>query len=205
MFKGKKCVRCEGKVKDSYDFCPYCGLDLMNPEKDEQDFGMLGKNNQVQGAPMVGGLGGFGITDKMINSIFNSLAKNIEKQMQNMDPEVQTMPNGIKIRLGPQGQQKKPKKNVRKGITEEQINRMAGMPRTEAKANVRRLSDKVVYDLSAPGVESVDDVFVSKLESGYEVKAIGKKKVYVNSLPVNLPLRGFSVSEKGLKVEFGLH
>ena len=59
--------------------------------------------------------------------------------------------------------------------------------------------------MKAPGIESVEDVFISKLESGYEVKAIGKKKVYVNSLPVNLPLRGYGIDvSKGLMVEFGL-
>jgi len=206
MFNGKKCARCEGKTKDSYDFCPYCGLDLGNPEKDLEDFGMLGKNNDVKGYPLVGGLGGFGITDRMIDSLFKNVVKSLEKQMKNVDlgPEVQSFPNGIKIRLGGQPQKKAKRKEVRKTITDEQVKRMSKLPRVEAKANVRRLSDKVVYELNAPGVEDVDDVFVSKLENGYEVKVIGKKKVYVNSLPVNLPLKGYRLSDKGLTVEFGL-
>ena len=79
---------------------------------------------------------------------------------------------------------------------------MSNLPRAPAKTSVRRLSDKVVYELSAPGIESVEDVFVSKLENGYEIKAIGGKKVYVNSLPVNLQLKGFSISENKLLVEF---
>jgi len=205
MFKGKKCKRCESKIKDIFDFCPYCGLDLRNPEKDMEDFGMLGKNNDVRGYPLVGGLGGFGVTDRMISSLFNSLVKNLEKQMKDVDPEVQSFPNGIKIRFGPAGRkQEKDRKQVRRTITQEQIRRMSKLPRVEAKADVRRLSDKVVYEIKAPGIESTDDVFVSKLESGYEVKAIGKKKVYVNSLPVNLPLKGFTITNKGLTVEFGL-
>ena len=72
------------------------------------------------------------------------------------------------------------------------------------KTNVRRLSDKVVYELKTTGIESVDDVFVSKLESGYEIKAIGNKKVYVNSLPVSLPMKGYSISDAGITVEFAL-
>jgi len=212
MFKGKRCKRCENKIKDSFDFCPYCGLDLINPERDQKEFGMLGKNNEVRGYPMVGG-GGFGITDKIAERVLKNfmksmpdLMRNLEKQMQDMDPEVQNIPNGIKIRFGPGGmqQRQKQKRPVRKSITQEQIKRMAKLPRAEAKSEVRRFSDKVVYDIKASGIESVDDVFVSKLESGYEVKAIGTKKVYVNSIPVNLPLKGFSLHEKGLKVEFGL-
>ena len=58
------------------------------------------------------------------------------------------------------------------------------MPRAEAKTKLRRLSDKVVYEIAAQGIESPDDVLISKLESGYEIKAIGKKKIYVNTIPM---------------------
>ncbi len=205
MFKGRKCQRCEGKIKDSYDFCPYCGLDMRNPEKDMDDFGLLGKNNDIKGYPLAGGMGSFGITDRMINSIFKSLMKSMESQMKDLNPsDVENFPNGIKIRFGPAVQKKKEPKKVKKTITEEQIKRMSKLPRAEAKTNVRRLNDKVIYEIGAAGVEHVDDVFVSKLESGYEVKAIGKKKVYVNSIPVNLPFKGYRINEKGLVVEFGL-
>ena len=68
MFESKKCSKCEGKLKDVYSFCPYCGVDLRNPEADMRDFGMLGKNDELFGAPLTGGLGGMGISDKMISS-----------------------------------------------------------------------------------------------------------------------------------------
>ncbi|MCH7568376.1 MAG: hypothetical protein IIA87_03055 [Nanoarchaeota archaeon] len=204
MFKGKmKCMQCKSKISDSFDFCPYCGLDLRNPESDMREFGMLGKN-EIVGYPLTGGFGGFGITDKMLSSLFGSLVKTLEKQMKNVDAEVESLPNGIKIRFGVPVEKKKASRKDKRGITTEQIERMAGLPRVEAKTNIRRLSDKVIYELKSPGIESVNDVFVSKLESGYEVKSIGKKKVYVNSLPVNLPLKGYSITDKGLTIEFGL-
>jgi len=209
MFKKKPtCLRCKSKVSDSFDFCPYCSLDLRDPEKDMKDFGLLGKN-EVVGHPLVGGFGGLGITDKMINSLFKTLVKTLDKQMNEMkegkdlDTEVESFPNGVRISFGAP-RKKTSRKASKKGLTKDQLDRMSGLPRVEAKTNVRRLSDKVVYELKAPGVESVEDIFVSKLESGYEVKAIGRKKVYVNSLPINLPLKGFTVTDKGLTVEFGL-
>ena len=216
MFNSNKCKRCEGKLKDSFSFCPYCGMDLRNVN-DDQDFGMLGRNDEIYGAPSTGG-GSFGFTDKMIGNVFNSLMKNLEKQMKNMDfekideqmkglnPEVQRFPNGIRISVGgPIAQQKKKhEKPTAKVITEEQVSRMSKLPRGEAKTDVRRFSDRVVYELSAQGVENIDDIFVSKLERGYEVKAIGKKKVYVNSLPVNLPLKRFFVKDNLVTIEFGL-
>lgn len=194
-------------IKESYSFCPCCGFDLKNPEKDLKEFGMLGKNN-LEGYPAVGG-GSFGFGDKIIEKMLNGILKNIpdimkgfEKQMENMDSEVEQMPNGIRIQFGV------PKKHIRKEskkkeITQNQINKMVGKPRVEAKSNIRRLSDKIVYELNASGIEDVNDVFISKLENGYEVKAIGKNKVYVNTLPVNLPLRGYKIDKKSLVVEFG--
>ncbi len=207
MFKKNYCNKCEGKLKDSYNYCPYCGLDLRNPEKDMRDFGVIGKNN-LEGTPLVGGGGtGFGITDKMISSVMNSLIKNLGKQFDNMDSQnVKSSPKGIQIRFGapPKSAQQKKKEIIEKEITSEQIKRMSKLPRSEAKTNVRRFSDKVVYDLKASGIEDVKDIFVSKLESGYEIKAIGKTKVYVNSIPVNLPLKKYSLSKSGMSVEFGL-
>jgi len=205
-----KCVRCEGKLKEEYSFCPFCGMDLRNPEKDMQDFGALGRNN-VQGHPMIGG-GSLGITDKMINSIFNSLMKGFEKQMgdvenvggNDFEPEVQNLPNGIRIKINPGMKKKSSKKRAQKMISQEQVERMSNLPRTEAKTDVRRFSDKVVYELKMPGVEDVQDIFITKLESGYEVKAIGKNRVYVNSIPVNLPLKNYRVKDKVVSVEFGL-
>jgi hypothetical protein len=204
MFNKPKCGRCSSKIKDSFDFCPYCGVDLRNPEKDAKEFGLLGKNEFQGGAPLTGGFGGLGITDRMINSLMKSIVNALDKQMKDIEPgNIQNMPNGVKIQFGIPPQRKKEKKQT-KAITQEQIERMSGLPRVEAKTDVRRFSNRVVYEIKAPGVESVEDVFVSKLESGYEVKAIGKKKVYVNSIPVNLPLKSYTLSEEGLLVEFGL-
>ncbi len=84
----------------------------------------------------------------------------------------------------------------------EQLKKMGSLPRTEAKTSVKRFGDKVVYELATPGVNSANDVFVSKLESGYEIKAIGNKKIYVNSVPINLPLRKYSILKNKLLVEF---
>ena len=201
---GKKisCPRCKSAVKEQFDFCPYCGCDVRNPEKDMRDYGFLGKN-EIEGSPLIGGLGGMGFTDKMLNSMLNNLVKALDNQMKNSGTAVENTPMGIQIRFG--GNQKPvQKKQPRRNITQAQIDKMAGLPRGEAKTNVRRLSDKVLYELKAPGIETVEDVFVSKLETGYEVKAIAKKKVYINTLPINLPLKGYSIDEDNLTVEFGI-
>ena len=208
MFDKKQdCPKCKSSVNVDFDFCPHCGCDIRDPEKDIQDYGLLGKNDMAQ-TPLAGG-GTMGFSDKILNSIFTQLMKSLEQQMRNAAPrqdehtEVRQLPNGIVMTVNTQ-RKAAPKVSKKRIVTEEQMKRMASLPRGEAKTDVRRLSDRVLYEVKAPGVGSVEDVFVSKVESGYEVKVISEKKVYVNSLQIDLPLKGYSLNEKGVTFEFAL-
>jgi hypothetical protein len=209
MFSKKQpCPKCKASIQADFDFCPHCGCDIRDPEKDLQDYGLLGKNDMVQ-TPTVGG-GSMGFSDKLINSIFTQLMKSLEQQMragtqqpQDGHSEVRKLPNGIVMTVNTQ-RKAAPKAAKRKILSEEQMKRMAALPRTEAKTDIRRLSDRVLYELKTPGVGSVDDVIVSKVESGYEVKVISDKKVYINSLQLDLPLKGYSLNEQGVTFEFAL-
>lgn len=214
MFSSKKCLRCEGKLKEEFSFCPFCGLDLRNPEADMKKFGMLGKNDSVIGTPLMGG-GAIGLPGDF-NTIFSQVMKMMEHQLKHINtekldfgdfkPEVRRLPNGFQIRIGPNAQLPKKKEEDLKPrtISEEQRERMVKLPKGEAKTNVRRLSDKVVYELNMPGVSDVNDIFVSKVESGYEIKALGEKKIYRNSLQVDLPLKKYFVKNNLVTLEFGL-
>ena len=210
----KKCENCGHKSNSNSNFCPSCGNSFLDPRKEETDFGLLGRNDSINSNFQEIPIQGFGITDRLFSSVFNSLMKNLDKQFQNQfkemekdfqNAEIKTFPNGIRIKIaGPQIIQARQKKKarVRKPITTEQIKKISSLPKAEAKINVKRLGDKVVYELNTPGVQSVDDIFISKLESGYEVKALGSKKVYVNSIPVNLPISKYSILDNKLFVEF---
>ena len=213
--KSNKCEMCSSSVSDRYSYCPHCGNNLLDLEKTQKDYGMLGKNDfsDLDAEEQQG----FGIADKMLNSVFNSLMKNLEKQFKHLDQdslkdlgkaEIKSLPNGIRIKIGPgqlpphshnQPTQKPKQKN---SISTEQIKKMETFPRESAKSSIKRLSNKIVYELATPGVESVSDIFISKTESGYEIKAIGSKKIYVNSLPIELPLKSYSISKNKLMLEF---
>ena len=214
MFFNKKkeeaeCFSCNSRIEGKFSFCPYCGTDLIDREREMRDFGLLGKSDSSEEIMMPGN---FGITDKIINSLVNSLVKNLDRQFKEVDKnlekefgrtEVRSFPNGIKIKIGPPVERSKSARTiVKKALTSEQLEKMSSLPRAEAKSSVKRLNNKVVYELSTPGVDSPQDIFVSKLESGYEIKAIGSKKIYVNSLPVNLPLKRLSLAKNKLLVEF---
>jgi len=179
---------------------------MASKEKESKEFGMLGRNDNVDNELAQNKFtNNLGITDKFLGSLMNSLMKNLEVQMRDLNnAESKNIPNGIKIRIGNDPQKQKINRLAKRVLSEKQLEKMSSFPRAEAKTNVKRLSDKVIYELKAPGVLSPEDVFVSKLESGYEIKAIGKNKIYVNSFPINLPLKGFSLNDKGLIIEFSL-
>lgn len=217
MFFSKKkpseqeCQKCGTKNSKKHQFCYSCGSSMLSPENELKEYGLLGRSdlNSPEQDAMPSNLT---FLDKMMNSMIESLMKSLDKQMRmapmNMEKaEVQATPNGIRIRIGPQmvqqPQQTQHKtKTQKRQITEEQINRMSTLPRVKAPGKVKRLSDRVVYEMTTPGVNTTDDVFISKLENGYEIKAIGTKKIYVNSLPLNLPLRRLVITKNKLSVEF---
>lgn len=212
MFFSKKekkisCESCNSKVDKKFNYCPSCGSPLFDKEKETRDFGMLGKNDSIR--EELQSVEGFGITDKIIGSLVNSLMKNIDKQFKEMEkesgrPNIAALPNGIKISIGsPVRENKAPKKSIKQvQLTEKQIEKISKLPKEEAKTNIKRLSDKLVYELKTPGVSSIKDVFISKLEKGYEIKALGEETVYVNSLPVELPLESIGLGQDFLVIEF---
>ncbi|MBI2451754.1 hypothetical protein HYV50_01605 [Candidatus Pacearchaeota archaeon] len=214
----QKCENCGDRVEIRFNFCPNCGNSFVDSKKEQKDYGLLGRSDAVDAEQSSFPMQGFGIMDKMVNSLFNSLAKTLDKQFRGEIEDVENefdkaeiinFPNGVKIKIsGPFIQQRPKKKTQQKAtnqITQEQINRMSSLPRKEAKTTVKRLGNKVIYELNAAGISSLDDVFFSKLESGYEIKAIGDKKVYVNTIPVNLPIRKYSIAKDKLFVEFAGH
>lgn len=219
FFRKKKirCRNCNSDVEPKFSFCPYCGYSVADKQKEMKEFGLLGKNDNLEPQENIerDSSQHFGFTDKIFNSLMNSMMKSLNKQFKEMgriNPEeldvlenasIEQFPNGIKIKIGmPAAGQPKPKQVKRKEITEAQLEKMSRLPRAEAKTKITRLSDKVIYELAAPGIESPNDIFISKLESGYEIKAIAKKKIYTNSISIGLPLRGFSLLDNKLLVEF---
>ena len=208
-----KCSNCKSKITDEYSFCPYCGNVLFDPEQRSHDFGMLGLDDSFDDSLIRQKISesNLTITDKMISSIMNTLMKNMNQQFKEMDKSEmhkQGMPRNIKIKIGIQNPNKQQQPKAQRHdfsmnkISEEQLQKLSSLPKIVAKSEVKRIGDKVIYELDAPGIESIKDIFVSKLESGYEIKALAKNKVYANSLPVNLPINSFTLNKEKLYVEF---
>jgi HSP20 family molecular chaperone IbpA len=199
MLNKNKCPNCNKKVKDSYNFCPNCGFPI---KENEKKYGMLGKKENEKNdfsTKIFGGIGG-GIMNKMLGNAI----KMLEKEMENIDD----LPNG-KIKLMINGKEITPKRNkneIKKNtkflpidFSKENLKKWKNLPKEEPKSNIKRIDNKINYEIEIPEVKSIQDISIIKLENSLEVKAIGEKKAYIKRIPINLPLKKYSLL-KGLLI-----
>jgi len=221
MFK-KTCPRCGRKIGRNYEFCPYCGTNVKK-ERDARDFGILGKDdNEFENFGLRMPLG--------FNRIFNSLLKQIDKQFQELDrelgkekkrlkkPGIKT--SGISIHVSSVGGEKpvikihgfgpgikevkeqKPLKIKKPEITEQKARQFAKLPKEEAETKIKRLSDRLVYELKLPGVTKKSNVIINQLENSVEIKAFSKNKAYIKLIPTDQPIMNYKFEKEKLILEF---
>ncbi len=212
MFK-IRCPRCNSKISRNFDFCPYCGQRISNKREpqgllDEIDENML--NIKVP----------FG---------FNSLFKEIEKQFKELDKsfgdmdeeKLKRLPisSGISISISSDGGEprikvkrlggkeervenieEKPVKQTRQ-LSKKEEEQFSRLPKTEPETTVRRLTDKIVYEVNLPGVNSIKSISIRQLENSIEVRAFGKNKAFFKLIPVSLPLIKYFLKEGKLFLE----
>ncbi len=215
MFKKNRCKRCGEKTKKKYQFCPSCGNKLSSFK--EKDFGLLGTNDLINLGNEVRLPVGF-------NKLINSLMKNLEVEMKEI-PFDSSFPidkkNGISISISSVGNNppkikvsnspnlKEKSEKVKEKIkthsfNSEQILQFSKLEKQEPKTDIRRLSNKVLYEISLPYVKSLEDISINQLESSIEIKAISKKIGYTKVIPINLPLQEYSFSKGKLLLELGI-
>lgn len=195
----KKCPRCDKKVRRDFSYCPKCGYGL----KKKADYGMLGTSDVIQqDLKLPWGL----------NGVFNQLMKQVEKELKQIEPSNQGQPpRGFKIQIStgkpvikqmgvppkvsmneePKMPEEEPKK-----ISKKEYERRAKLPKVEAESTVRRLPEAIVYEIQTPGVNSRNEVVLSKLEEGFEIRAYSKDRCYVKTIPLKVEILHWEV-EKG--------
>jgi len=222
MFSRKTCQRCGKKTSKSNSFCPSCGLPFGKKQRKEE-LGMLGENdsfNQMDAFSnsIFGKLGG-GMMNSMLNNAVKMLEKEMQREMQkgtkaqsqNNTPKtkIRLMINGKEINLGENMAQKreiekkeKPKQTKFKTFSDEQIKKFSKLTKKEPKTDLKRIADKINYEIEIPGVESFEDISITPLENSIEIKAIGKEKAYSKSIRINLPIISYNFSKGLLVLEF---
>ncbi len=217
---GKKCKNCNRKIGKDFDFCPYCGNNVKK-ETDEREFGLLGKedgfnmDNFFQPTLGMTGLG----------KMFNSLLKQIDSQFKEMDKQmtedketkIKRFPaSGISISIS-NSAGKEPEikirglgntevKQIREAkitneISDDEAKMLSKLPKKEAETKVRRLANKLIYELDLPGVKQIKDIIINKLENSIEIKAFSKDKAYFKLIPLNLPILKYDLKDGKLVLE----
>ncbi len=217
MFK-KKCRQCERKTSKDYEFCPYCGYDL-GKEQEERDFGLLGREDGFEQDifQMPFQMTGF-------NKIFGSLLNQIDKQFKELDKQMtedekraERFPgSGISISISTStGNRPEIKirgigdtkiKQVREAkltnkLSDEDAKKLSRLPKKEAETKIRRLANKLIYELSLPGVKQTKDIVINRLENSIEIKAFSKDKAYFKLIPLNLPILNYKLDNEKLILE----
>jgi len=230
MFSKKTCQRCGRKTSKESSFCPTCGIPLKKNQRREE-FGILGEDDSFDEVESLsnsifGGMSemGGGFMNKMISSTMKMLEKEMEREMQGGRNRTQNqsnnnfprtkfklMINGKEINLNNgmgevENVEKKEKQKERaikfKKFSDEQIKKFSKLPRKEPKTDLKRIADRISYEIEIPGVDSFEEVSILPLENSIEIKAIAKEKAYSKSIQINLPIINYAFSKGLLVLEF---
>lgn len=207
-----RCPRCNSKISRNFDFCPHCGQQIKNKREPQGLLDEIDENMFNIKAP-------FG---------FNSLFKEIEKQFKELDrsfggmdeEKIKKLPisSGISISISSDGGQpvikvkrfggkeekeiieEKPVRQM-KQLTKREEEQFSRLPKAEPETTVRRLTDKIVYEINLPGVNSVRNISVNQLENSIEIRAFGKEKAFFKLIPLSLPLIRYFFRDGKLSLE----
>ncbi|MGB9707747.1 MAG: hypothetical protein ACPLXC_00210 [Candidatus Pacearchaeota archaeon] len=231
MFNKKiKCV-CGKKIDAKYNFCPFCGRNLKAKlEKDKvREKEINGMIKQVEEAFNVPFLMKFPF-EKLVKQMMKEVDKQFQEydeQLANAQKEPNVVSSGISISINssPEGQpvievkqfgqgqeaekeikprkikEEKIKKLPKARISEAEATRLAKLPRKEPETKVRRLTDKIVYEISLPGVLEEKNIIINKLQNSIEIKAFAKDKAYFKLIPLDLPIQNYKLEKEKLILE----
>ena len=219
MFGKKECNRCSAKSSDKFNFCPNCGVPF-NENSKKEGYGLLGDSDANENPfnfsemnnPFVGAFGG-----KMMGKMFESAVRMLEKEMQremkkqnSPKTNFQLFVNGKKVNIerGPHNHIHRAKKEKREinyqNLPQANLKKFGDFPKKEPETNVRRFSDKVIYEINMPGLKSEKEMSIIKLENSIEIKALGNNIIYRKVIPINLPITDYKISNDKLVIELGL-
>ena len=216
MFGKRKCKGCEESISSKYNFCPYCGDPIANKPRKE-DYGMLGEDDLLEDLNSMNnsifrGMN-VGVMGKVLENAMRVLEKEIRKEMGkkelNQGKNYELFINGKKINLNlnpsKNVNQKYPLSQERLILPKAELKNFPSLSKKEPKTDVRRFSDKVVYELSMPGVKSESDISINNLENSIEVKAVAKDKAYKKVIPIGFPITNYNFSKGKLVLELEIN
>lgn len=203
MFNTKKCPSCAEKINKKYNYCPWCGQSI-KMHKEAEDFGLIGRSDFIDEKNMPGSQMGlpFGL-EKMVGP----LIKELQKELSNLEKN-EGFPRGfnIKIHTGNPQQfrienQKKQRPIRNEKISESELERRKTLPKQEAESKIKRIADKIIYEIKAPGVKNKEDISITRLEHGFEIKVYTKDACFTKTIPLQVDIEKLSIKKDQILVE----
>ncbi len=201
--RNKSCPSCAKKIDKDFNYCPWCGAGIKNL-KEKQDYGILGKNDNLNGNL-------FSQEAKLpfgMNKIVSSLMKQIEKEMGGAGKNMNGMPQGFNIKIHTknpinitQPLNKKITPEIIK-ISDEEKKRRINLPRKEAVSRIKRLSDSIIYEIESLDVKDKSQVAITKLEKGFEIRIYTKNMCYIKNISLDMKLIDVKIKKDLVLVEF---
>ncbi|HLA23217.1 MAG TPA: hypothetical protein VJZ93_01640 [Candidatus Nanoarchaeia archaeon] len=209
MFGKKECDECGEKIEKKYNFCPFCG-NFTGKKQKKKDYGMIGENDFLNefeqfSNSVLGGPGGKMI-GKMLESAMKMLEKEMRKNSTNSKFDYEFSVNGDRVNLDYGNLREKEQKRYvpYSELPNGTLKNFSTLSRKEPKTNVKRFSNKLIYEVFMPGVNSEKNVAITKLESNIEVKAVSSKNSYKKILPVNFPITNYNLNKGKLILELAI-
>jgi len=213
---GKKCPQCSTSIKKEFEFCPSCGINLTK-KYEQEDYGFLGKDDSVNQMPTTP------FTETFIDKIFSTAMKLLEKQMKNLNEEIaknpshpmnpnrlrQNQPSDLNIQFFVNGKQvfgnqettKSKQIRINPKIFNDKLKKSTSLTKKEPESRLKRLAGRLIYELYVPGVKSVEDILINKLENSIEIKALSDESIYTKNLNLNLPILRYMLKDDFLTIE----
>jgi len=213
MFGKLRCPKCDKKVSKNYSFCPYCGVSLKEGSEKffEPAFNLGFPFNTILNKLV-----------KQVEKELKDIDKNLEKPLLDQD-EISFKPlvKGFSIKVdssngnpiiklsslnGKDRNAKEGKFNkkqllgLNRKIDEKKAKELSKLPNEEPITSVRRLADKLVYEMDVPGVKK-ENVIIRKLQNSIEIKAFSKDRVYFKLIPLPLSIIKSKLEEGKLILE----
>lgn len=203
-----------------------------NKKENKKSYGMLGKNDELSQEnntfqnSMLPGFSG-----KIISKLFDSTMKMLEKEMEKSIKESRNFtqnpnsnthfelyingkrvdPSKIKITQKPLQQkpsQSKQASNISehktdKFFSQENSKKFSKLPIKEPKTNLRRLTDKIIYEIYVPGVKEIENISIVRAGNSVEVKAISDKNAYFKVIPFGMDILRYNLNNETIILELG--
>ncbi|MBI2628746.1 hypothetical protein HYW74_01540 [Candidatus Pacearchaeota archaeon] len=230
MFR-QKCANCGKRISKKYEFCPHCGLNASSAFN-EKDYGFLGKDDLKEFDELGMQLPfGFKMLMKPLMKELSKQMSELDREARKDGREINKKDisnertfTRFDITIGMPGQ--KPIKIVGTGgnfgkignmqntipltnktfklpkIEPDALKKAKNFSRKEPETNIRRLADRVVYEISLPGVNSEKNINIANFEEALEIKAVSDKEVFTKNLKMKMPLLGYSFADEKLILEF---